>query len=251
MTGVVRGAGTALNVAAILVGSGIGVLVGGRFPERTRNTVTDALGLVVLVIGGLNLAALHDGAFVAAVSPGGTLLVVLGALVLGGIAGSLLRLEARLEQVGGALQRRLSKGGGGEGRARFIEGFVSASLVFVVGPLAVLGALSDGLGRGIDQLALKATLDGFASLAFAASLGWGVAASALSVAVFQGALTVLGVFLGGLLPASLVAAVTATGGVLLLGVGLRLLQIRPVPVGDMLPALIMAPVLTALVDLLR
>ncbi|MEO6205109.1 MAG: DUF554 domain-containing protein [Mycobacteriales bacterium] len=247
----VRRAGTALNVAAILVGSGVGVLIGGRFPERTRHTVTDALGLVVLVIGGLNLAALQDSAFVAAVSRGGTLLVVLGAVVLGGIVGSLLRLEDRLEQIGGALQRRLSTGGGSEGRARFIEGFVSASLVFVVGPLAVLGALSDGLGRGIDQLALKATLDGFASLAFAASLGWGVAASALSVAVFQGLLTVLGVFLGGLLPGSLVASVTATGGVLLLGVGLRLLQIRPIPVGDMLPALIVAPALTALVDLLR
>lgn len=247
----VRGAGTALNVVAILVGSGIGVLIGGRFPERTRNTVTDALGLVVLVIGGLNLAALHDSAFVAAVSRGGTLLVVLGAVVLGGIVGSLLRLETRLEQVGAVLQRRLATGGGSEGRARFIEGFVSASLVFVVGPLAVLGALSDGLGRGIDQLALKATLDGFASLAFAASLGWGVAASALSVAVFQGLLTVLGVFLGGLLPASLVASITATGGVLLLGVGLRLLQIRPIPVGDMLPALVAAPALTALVDLIR
>ena len=247
----VRGAGTALNVAAILLGSGVGVLVGNRFPERTRHTVTDALGLVVLVIGGLNLAALSDSGFVRAVGSGGTLLVVLGALVIGGIAGSLLRLEERLEAVGAWLQRRLASGGSSEARARFIEGFVSASLVFVIGPLAVLGSLSDGLGRGIDQLALKATLDGFASLAFAASLGWGVAASAISVAVFQGVLTLLGFLLGGLLPGSLVAAVTATGGVLLLGVGLRLLQIRPVPVGDMLPALIVAPLLTALVDLLR
>lgn len=247
----VRGAGTALNVAAILVGSGLGVLFGSRFPERTRHTVTDALGLVVLVIGGLNLAALRDSAYVAAVSAGGTLLVVLGALVLGGVVGSLLRLEERLEQVGAVLQRRLTRGGGGPARARFVEGYVTASLVFVVGPLAVLGSLSDGLGRGIDQLVLKATLDGFASLAFAASLGWGVAASALSVAVFQGTLTLLGYLLGGLLPAALVASLTATGGVLLLGVGLRLLQIRAVPVGDMLPALVLAPVLTALVELVR
>ncbi len=142
----VRGAGTVLNVAAILVGSGAGVLIGHRFPERTRHTVTDALGLVTLVIGGLNLVALHDAAFVRAVSAGGTLLVVLGALVLGGIAGSLLRLEQRLEQVGAALQRRLASGGSSETRARFVEGFVSASLVFVIGPLAVLGSLSDGLG---------------------------------------------------------------------------------------------------------
>ncbi len=247
----VRGAGTALNVAAILVGSGLGVLVGHRLPERTRHTVTDALGLVVLVIGGLNLAALSDADFVRAVGAGGTLLVVLGALVIGGIVGSLLRLEQRLESLGGRLQKRLSSGSSGEGRTRFVEGFVTASLVFVVGPLAVLGSLSDGLGRGIDQLALKSTLDGFASLAFASSLGWGVAASALSVAIFQGVLTALGFALGSLLPLALVAAITATGGVLLLGVGLRLLQLRPVPVGDMLPALVIAPALAALVDLLR
>lgn len=247
----VRGAGTALNVGAILVGSGLGVALRGRLPERTRNTVTDAVGLLVLVIGGLNLAALTDPAYQRAVSESGTLLVVLGALVIGGIVGSLLRLEDRLEGLGAVLQRRLAGDGSTESRARFVEGFVSASLVFVVGPLAVLGALSDGMGRGIDQLALKATLDGFASLAFAASLGWGVAASALSVAVVQSILTLLGALLGGLLPAALVASVTATGGVLLLGVGLRLLQVKAVPVGDMLPALIAAPALTALVDVLR
>lgn len=246
-----RGAGTVLNIATILVGSGLGVALRGRLPARTRETVTDALGLVTLVIGGLNLAALGDPAYRQAVTPGGTLLVVLGAMLIGGIVGSLLQLEHRLEQVGGWLQGRLAGEGSGANRARFVEGFVDASLVFVIGPLAVLGSLSDGLGRGIDQLALKATLDGFASLAFAASLGWGVAASALSVGVVQGLLTLLGALLGGLLPAAYVSAVTATGGVLLLGVGLRLLQIKPVPVGDMLPALIAAPLLTALVTALR
>jgi hypothetical protein len=248
---VVRGAGTLLNMAAVVVGSGAGVALRGRLPERTRSTVTDALGLVTLVIGGLNLAALSDDAFVAAVGDSGTLLVVLGALLVGGIAGSLARLEDRLESFGGWLQGRLSREGAGESRQRFIEGFVTASLVFVIGPLAVLGSLSDGLGRGIDQLALKSVLDGFASLAFAASLGWGVAASALSVGVVQGVLTLLGALLGDLLPDALVAAVTATGGVLLLGVGLRLLALKPVPVGDLLPALVAAPLLTALVDAVR
>ena len=246
----VRGTGTVLNMAAILVGSGLGVALGSRLPERTRVTVTDALGLVTLVIGGLNVAALGDDDFRRAVGESGTLLVVLGALLIGGITGSLLRLEARLEGVGAWLQRRLSRDGAGAGRARFVEGYVSASLVFVVGPLAVLGSLSDGLGRGIDQLALKSTLDGFASLAFAASLGWGVAASALSVGLVQGLLTLAGALLGGLLPASLVSSLTATGGVLLLGVGLRLLAVKAVPVGDLLPALVVAPALTALVDAL-
>ncbi len=247
----VRGAGTALNMATILVGSGLGVLLRGRLPERTRVTVTDALGLVTLVIGGLNVAALGDREFREAVGEGGTLLVVLGALLVGGIVGSLLQLEARLEGFGGWLQRRLSRNGGSEARARFVEGYVSASLVFVVGPLAVLGSLSDGLGRGIEQLALKSTLDGFASLAFASSLGWGVAASALSVGLVQGLLTLLGALLGGLLPAALVSAITATGGVLLLGVGLRLLALKLVAVGDLLPALVVAPLLVLLVDAIR
>jgi len=248
---VLRGAGTALNIATVLVGTGVGVAVRGRLPERTRHTVTDALGLVTLVVGGLNLAALHDPDYRRAVSPSGTLLVVLGSLLVGGIVGSLLRLEDRLEAFGGWLQRRLAREGSSESRGRFIEGFVAASLLFVVGPLTILGSLSDGLGRGIDQLALKSTLDGFAAVAFASSFGWGVAAAAISVAVVQGGLTVLGALLGGLLPAASVAAVTATGGVLLLGVGLRLLQIRPVPVGDMLPALLFAPILTAAVSAIR
>ena len=246
-----RGAGTVLNVATVLVGSGLGVALGGRLPERTRSTVTDALGLVTLIIGGLNVAALSDGDFERAVTSGGTLLIVLGALVVGGVAGSLLRLEERLEATGGWLQRRLAGEGATQGRARFVEGYVTASLVFVVGPLTVLGSLSDGMGRGIDQLALKSTLDGFASLAFAASLGWGVAAAAISVGVVQGLLTVVGALLGALLPAALLASVTATGGVLLLGVGLRLLALKAVAVGDLLPALVVAPLLTALVDALR
>lgn len=246
-----RGSGTVLNMAAILVGSGLGVALRGRLPERTRTTVTDALGLVTLVIGGLNVAALSDPDFRTAATDDGTLLVVLGALLVGGILGSLLRLEDRLEAAGAWLQKKLVKEGAGPARARFVEGYVSASLVFVIGPLAVLGSLSDGLGRGIEQLALKSVLDGFASLAFAASLGWGVAAAALSVGVVQGLLTLLGFLLGGLLPAALVASVTATGGVLLLGVGLRLLAIKAVPVGDMLPALVVAPLLTLLVQSVR
>lgn len=247
----VPGAGTVLNVATVLLGSGIGVALRGRLPERTRTTVTDALGLVTLVIGGLNVAdGLGSPALREAVGPSAGLLVVLGAMLIGGIVGSVGRLEDRLEDSGGWLQKRLSRGAS-DGRARFVEGYVSASLVFCIGPLAVLGPLSDGLGRGIDQLALKSTLDGFASLAFAASLGWGVAASAVSVAVVQGSLTVVGAVLGDLLPEAEVAAVTATGGVLLLGVGLRLLAVKPVPVGDLLPALVAAPVLAAVVHVLR
>jgi uncharacterized membrane protein YqgA involved in biofilm formation len=133
------------------------------------------------------------------------------------------------------------------GRARFIEGFVDASLIFCIGPLAILGALSDGLGTGIDQLALKASLDGFTSIAFAASLGWGVMASAISVGIVQGFFTILAVFVGPFLSSAMIASITATGGVLLIGVGLRILRIKSVAVGDLLPALIIAPILTMIV----
>ncbi len=247
-----RGSGTILNMVAILIGSGLGVLIGHRLPQRTRDTVTDALGLVTLVIGALSIVALTSTAFSDSVGTAAPLLIVLGALVIGGIIGSLLQIELRLERVGGWLQRKLirkSAGDSDDKRKRFVEGFVDASLVFCIGPLAILGALNDGLGLGIEQLALKSTLDGFASLAFAASLGWGVALSALSVGIVQGAFTILGALVGSVLSAALIDAITATGGVLLIGVGLRLLKIKSVPVGDMLPALIVAPLLAALVAL--
>jgi uncharacterized membrane protein YqgA involved in biofilm formation len=159
------GAGTVLNVATILVGAAIGVALGHRLPQRTRDVVTDGLGLVTLLIAALNAASVLDPTFRAAVGSGGPVLVVLGAILIGGLTGSLLRLESRLEGLGAWLQLRLGAGGGtdptgSDTRRRFVEGFVTASLVYVVGPLAILGSLSDGLGRGIDQLALKATLDG-------------------------------------------------------------------------------------------
>jgi len=128
---------------------------------------------------------------------------------------------------------------------------LSASLLFCVGPLTIMGSLSDGLGRGIDQLTLKSVLDGFASIAFASSFGVGVLLSAVSVAVVQGTLTLVGVLLGSVLPDAQVAALTATGGVMLVGISLRLLRIREIPVGDLLPALLVAPLLTQLVAVLR
>ena len=140
---------------------------------------------------------------------------------------------------------------GREARERFIEGWLSASLLFCVGPLTILGSLSDGLGKGIDQLTLKAVLDGFASLAFASSFGIGVLFSAVSVAVVQGLLTLLGVVLGSLLPDAHIASLTATGGLILVGISFRLLRIREIPVGDLLPALIVAPLLTQLVVFFR
>jgi uncharacterized membrane protein YqgA involved in biofilm formation len=195
------------------------------------------------------------------VGPGAPVLIVLGSLLIGGITGSLLRIEQRLEGLAGAIQRTLvrhprwaraeDRGVDHAARERFIEGWLSASLLFCVGPLTILGSLSDGLGRGIEQLTLKSVLDGFAAMAFASSFGIGVLFSALSVAVVQGLLTLLGVLLGSVLPEAHIAALTATGGLMLVGISLRLLNIKQVPVGDILPALVVAPLLTQAVFAFR
>jgi len=236
-----RGLGTLLNVGAILLGSGIGTLLGERLPQRTADTITDGIGLIVLVVAALNIVAVRDEGFTAAVGSS-AILVVLGAVVLGGITGSLANLEARTEGLGAWLKRHLVRKDGGQ--PRFVEGFVTASLVFVIGPLGILGSISDGMGHGIDQLALKAILDGITSIAFASAFGWGVSLSALAVGVYQIGWTIVGGLVGGLLPIAEISSITATGGVLLLGTGMRLLRVRAIPVADLLPALAVAPVLT-------
>ena len=238
------GAGTIINVVAVLIGSGLGMLIGHRLPARVRSTVTTALGLVTLLIAADAAADVAAPELIDAVGTSAPTLVVLGSLVLGGIVGSLLKLEARLERFGGWMQARLSPSGAGETRERFIEGFVLSSLVFCSGPLTILGSINEGLGRGADQLLIKSMLDGFAALAFAASFGMGVMLSALSVALIQGALTGVGVVLGDALPDPHLFALTATGGLVLIGVAVRLLDLKPIPVVDLLPALIFAPVLT-------
>lgn len=249
------GIGTLVNVVCVLVGTVIGVLVGHRLAQRTRDVVTDGLGLVTLLIAALSAASITDAAWSDAVGDSAPLLIVLGSVVLGGIVGSILGIEDGLESFGGWMQQKLHARAGGReesaDRQRFIEGFVSSSLVFCVGPLTVLGSINDGLGNGADQLFLKAALDGFASIAFAASLGWGVGASAIAILVVQGSLTLLGAVLGDILPDAHLAALTTTGGLLLVGVALRLLRIRQVPVGDLLPALVIAPLLTAAVISVR
>lgn len=275
------GLGTVINVLAILIGGVAGMAIGHRLPERTKGVVTDILGLVTITMAGLSVAAVTDGAFRAATGSGAPILIVLGSLLVGGILGSLLRIESRLGSLAAVVHARFGSAGTGPGaavgtphdarlvdgaqeqeeepnsptalspRERFIEGWLSSTLLFCVGPLTILGSINDGLGRGIDQLALKSVLDGFAAMAFASTFGIGVLFSAVSVAVVQGSLTLLGMALGEFLPEAHIAALTATGGVMLAGIGLRLLRIRDIPVGDMLPALLVAPLLTTLVVVLR
>ena len=260
------GAGTVLNVLTVLLGGTVGLLLGARLPDRVRLVAMDAMGLGTRSIAVLSVLDVTAPELRDAVGPAAAL-VVIGSALLGGVLGALLRVEDRLEAVGRALRRALLRGraevapgdpaatqgddrSGPQGAARFVEGFVTASLVFCVGPLTVLGSINDGLGRGIDELAVKSLLDGVAAAAFASALCSGVLLSALSVATVQGLLTLLAFLLGDLLDPAQTAALSATGGLVLLGVGLRLLRLREIPVGDLLPALVVAPLLVALVRLL-
>lgn len=252
------GIGTLVNVILVLVGALAGMTFGHRLPERVRSVVTDCLGLVTLLIAALSALAVTEPALEAEVGAGVPVLIVLGSLLIGGIIGSLLQIEARLEGLAGVIQGyvarrapRTAEAERGAGdltpRERFIEGWLTTSLLFCVGPLTILGSLNDGLGRGVDQLVLKSVLDGFAAMAFASTFGIGVLFSAVSVAVVQGSLTVVGVLLGSVFPDAHIHALTAVGGLLLVGVGLRLLRMKDIPVGDLLPALAVAPVLVWLV----
>ena len=233
------GIGTVINVIAIIAGAGIGILAGNRIPERTRTLMTDVLGAITLIGAASAIWSLWDKALVDSVPQGFPLLIVLGSLLIGGLIGSYLRIESRLEAWGERLKRRFDR----NSNSPFVEGFVTSSLIFVIGPLAILGSISDGMSLGIDQLSLKSTLDFFAAIAFAAAMGWGVALSALPVGIYQGAWTAIGFGLGSILTDYQISAMTATGGILLLGISFKLLNIKQLAIGDLLPALALAPLL--------
>ncbi len=239
------GIGTVINLVAIIVGSTLGVLFGSKIPERTRILITDVLGLTVLLAASSALISLWTKRFTTAVPTGWTLLTILGALLLGGLLGSWARLEDRLEHVGEELRKRFRA----EKESTFVAGFVSASLLFVIGPLSILGSISDGMSTGVDQLLLKSSLDFFAAMAFAATLGWGVAFAAIPVGLYQGAWTIVGVALGSVLAGYQVDAMTATGGVLLICIGLKLLKIKEIAVGNLLPALAISPLMAGALHL--
>lgn len=222
------GLGTAINVVAVLLGGGVGTLVGARLPEGMRETAMRAIGIVTLLIGVSNFLG-FDNPLVPLVS-------VIGGLVIGEALG----IDEALKRFGDYLQKRFSKGESPVSRA-----FVTTSLVFCVGPLTVLGSLEDGLTGDYSLLALKSALDFIASLSFASVLGWGVLLSAGTVLVVQGALTLSAGLLEGIVTGPMIEATTATGGILILGLGLVLLELRDVRVANMLPGLLLAPLLVA------
>lgn len=231
------GVGTIFNIITIVLGAFIGIFVGEKLREKSRELITDALGLVTILGAASAIIPLFNNQYASKIPNGWSTMPILMALLFGGLIGSALKIEDRFEELGNFLRRRFRSK-----QSTFVEGFLSSSLLFVIGPLAILGSISDGMGNGIDQLTLKSILDGFAAMAFASSLGWGVAASAIPVGIYQGAWTAVGFFLGNIMEPYQVDAMTITGGLLLLGIGLRLLKIKMIPVGNFLPALFIAPI---------
>jgi uncharacterized membrane protein YqgA involved in biofilm formation len=222
--------GTIINVAAVLSGSCVGLLIGKRIPDRIHETVFKGLGLLTLVLGmKMALESRH-------------LLVLLASTLIGALIGELVGIQRRLDQVGDWVQSKVS-----DSRGRFSEAFVTSSLVCCVGPMTILGSIQDGLSGDYDLLAMKSMLDAFSSLAFAATMGIGVMFSALTVLLFQGVLTLGASVLDGLLNDAMVAEMTACGGLIVLGIGFTLLGVAKPRVANFLPSLVIAPLIVRVV----
>lgn len=226
--------GTFLNVGTILLGSIIGMSIGSRLSPKLRNTIVAGLGLFTF---GYGLTTFIDTA-----NP----LVPLGGLLIGALLGEWWKVEEGLEKLGFFLRSKfMPKEEEEGGESRFVEGFVTASLVFVIGPIAILGSIQDGLTGNFEMLAIKAVLDGFASIAFASSLGIGVAFSALSILVYQGAITLLAGFFSQYFSTAMMNEMTAVGGLILMAIAISsLLEIKKIRTGSFLPALIITPLIT-------
>jgi len=227
--------GTIINGAAILLGSAVGLLFGAQLPDRIRNTVVSGIGLFTMVLGIKLFLSTQNS------------LLVLGSLLIGAMLGEWWRLEERLESLGSWLEKKLIKKNGEEqSKSKFVKGFVTASLVFCIGPMAILGSIQDGLTGDFSLLAIKSILDAFASLAFASTLGIGVAFSVLPTCVYQGGISLMANQLQIIVSDAMMNEMTAVGGVILVGLSISsLLEIRAIRVGSFLPSLVVAPILVA------
>ena len=225
--------GTLINISTILLGGTLGLFFGARLPQRARATVVAGLGLFTAAIG-LQMFFKTENA-----------IIVLLSLLIGGLLGEWWRIEARLEHLGAWLEARFA---GDEDGGRFVKGFLTASLLFCVGPMTILGSIQDGLTGDYSLLAIKAVLDGFASLAFASTLGVGVLFSVVVVLTYQGGISLAAAQLQSVLTPAMMNELTAAGGVVLLGLAISsLLEIKTIRSGNLLPALLIAPLLVWLV----
>lgn len=229
--------GTLLNIATVLIGSALGMFFGARIPDKLKETVIAGMGLFTAAMG-LQM-------FLDTENP----LIVLGALLIGTLLGEWWRIEEGLRKLGEVLEQKFSREQD-DGSNRFVRGFLTASLLFCVGPMTILGSIQDGLTGDYNLLAVKSVLDGFASLAFASTLGVGVMFSTIIILVYQGGISLLAAQLDAIVSPSMMNELTATGGVILLGLAISsLLEIKKIRVGNMLPALAVAPLIVWIVSL--
>jgi uncharacterized membrane protein YqgA involved in biofilm formation len=232
--------GTFLNIATVLIGGTLGLLFGARLPGQLKATVIAGLGLFTAAIG--------MQMFFKTENP----LIVLGALLIGALLGELGKIEDRLQNLGHALEQRFGRDPVNGSSSRFVRGFLSASLLFCVGPLTIIGSIQDGLTGDYNLLAVKSVLDGFAALAFASTLGVGVMFSTLVILVYQGGISLLAAQLSAIVTEPMMNEMTAVGGVILIGLAISsLLEIKPIRVGNFLPALAIAPLIVWLLTLFR
>jgi uncharacterized protein len=225
--------GTILNIAAVLIGGTIGIVFGSRFPEKMRKTVIAVLGLFTLALG-IQL-------FIQSQNP----ILVLGSLLIGAVLGELIQIEELLSKLGRNLETRFFQSVNPyQTQSTFVKGFLTASLVFCVGPMTILGSIQDGLSGDYSLLAIKSVLDGFAALAFASTLGVGVLFSVIIILIYQGGLTLLAVEMQSVFSPGMTTEMTAVGGILLVGIAISsLLEIKTIRVGNLLPGLVIAPML--------
>lgn len=226
--------GTLINIVAVLVGGTLGTLLGARLPERMRDTVMHGLGLVTLLLG-ISLALQTN-----------EILIVMGSILLGALLGEWWRIDRGLERLSEWLRLQLSKKAPAGTLGHFTEAFITASLVFCIGPMTLLGSIQDGLTGDFSLLAVKSLLDGFAALVFASSLGIGVVFSVIIILVYQGGVTLLAGVVQQVLNNTMITEMTATGGIMILAIGLLLLDVKKIRVANMLPALVIAPIIVAL-----
>jgi uncharacterized protein len=230
--------GTLLNIVTVLIGGVIGLIFGARIPDQLKATVISGMGLFTAAMG-LQM-------FLNTENP----LIVLGALLIGTLLGEWWRIEDGLQNLGRFLEQRFSREGE-DGSNKFVRGFLTASLLFCVGPLTILGSIQDGLTGDYNLLAVKSVLDGFSSLAFASTLGIGVMFSTIIILVYQGGISLLAAQLDAIITPSMMNELTATGGVILLGLAISsLLEIKKIRVGNMLPGLAVAPLIVWALSLL-
>jgi uncharacterized membrane protein YqgA involved in biofilm formation len=239
-----KGLGSVINASTIVLGTSIGIVFGAKLKESARELIMNSLGLITAIAAADMVKEVWNPLYKAALPKGWAIISILISLIIGGLLGDWFQIESKLETLGNRLKIAFNA----KGESQFIEGFVMASLIFVVGPMAILGGISDGMGTGIQTLVLKSILDGIAAMAFAASLGWGVAASAIPTALYQLVWTLLGWTLGNILTSYQIASITITGGLLIFCIALRLLRIKTVAIGNLLPALFIAPLLALLLN---